>query len=67
MPKRSSDRGPYDLNKLSAFITCEAANEDPLDEDGKNPAAGALGKLGSAKGGPARAAKLTLERRREIA
>ena len=33
----------------------------------KNLAAVALGKLGGLKGGPARAAKLTPERRREIA
>jgi hypothetical protein len=33
----------------------------------KNPAAVALGKLGGAKGGKARAAKLTAEQRREIA
>jgi len=33
----------------------------------KNPAAVALGKLGGKKGGPARAAKLTAEQRREIA
>ena len=34
---------------------------------GKNPAAVALGKLGGAKGGPARAKKLTKEERSEIA
>jgi hypothetical protein len=33
----------------------------------KNPAAVSLGKLGGKKGGPARAAKLTSEERREIA
>ena len=33
----------------------------------KNPAAVALGKLGGSKGGKARAAALTPERRREIA
>jgi hypothetical protein len=33
----------------------------------KNPAAVALGRLGASKGGKARAAKLTAERRREIA
>lgn len=35
--------------------------------DGKNPAAVALGKLGGAKGGLARAAKLTKEERSAIA
>jgi len=33
----------------------------------KNPAAVALGRLGGLKGGPARAAKLSAERRVEIA
>lgn len=33
----------------------------------KNPHAAALGRLGGKKGGPARAAKLTAERRQEIA
>jgi len=33
----------------------------------KNPAAVALGRLGGLKGGPARAAKLSAERRSEIA
>ena len=36
-------------------------------QDQKNPAAVALGKLGGLKGGPARAAALTPERRSEIA
>lgn len=67
MPNRSSKNPPYDLNKLAAFITDEATNEDPPEDDGKNPAAVALGKLGGAKGGPARAKALTPERRREIA
>ena len=46
----------------------EAAPESlaPRD-DGKNPAAVALGRLGGKKGGKARAARLTPERRREIA
>ena len=37
------------------------------DKAPKNPAAVALGKLGGPKGGPARAATLTPERRSEIA
>ena len=37
------------------------------DKAPKNPAAVALGKLGGPKGGPARAAALTPERRSEIA
>jgi len=42
-----------------------ATNEDAKQE--KNPAAVALGRLGGKKGGPARAAKLTPEQRKEIA
>lgn len=38
-----------------------------MGNDGKNPNAVALGKLGGKKGGKARAAKLSAERRREIA
>src|SRR5690242_17922168 len=43
--------------------TTEAAPADT----GKNPHAVALGRLGGVKGGPARAKKLSPERRREIA
>jgi len=45
----------------------ERTEEKPLDTEGKNPAAVALGRLGGKKGGIARAAKLTPERRSEIA
>ncbi len=63
MPKRSSK--PRDLNALAASMVAEATGK-PVD-DGKNPAAVALGRLGGQKGGKARAEKLTPERRREIA
>lgn len=53
------------MNALAAQIVAEATGE-PMD-DGKNPAAVALGRLGGQKGGKARAAKLSAERRREIA
>lgn len=65
MPKRSSK--PRDANALAAAIVAEATGETPPDEDGKNPAAVALGRLGGQKGGKARAEKLSAERRREIA
>jgi hypothetical protein len=46
----------------------EPKQEKPLPtEDGKNPNAVALGRLGGLKGGKARAAKMTPERRKEIA
>lgn len=69
MPKRSSTKAPYDLNKLAAFIVGETTNEEPRPDpdDGKNPAAVALGRLGGAKGGKARADALTPEQRSEIA
>lgn len=61
-------RRPRDVNALAALIVSEATGEDvPPDDGGKNPAAVALGKLGGAKGGHARAAKLTAEERRDIA
>jgi len=63
MPKRSSKK-PRDVNALAASIVAEATH-DP--DEGKNPAAVALGRLGGKKGGKARAAKLTPEQRREIA
>jgi len=66
MPKRS--RMPTDLNSLASRITEIATNEDaPAEDDGKDPAAVSLGRRGGAKGGPARAAALTPERRKEIA
>jgi hypothetical protein len=66
MRKRSSKT---DINQLAASIVSEATGEaqDDKTQPVKNPAAVALGRLGGQKGGKARAAKLTPERRREIA
>jgi len=61
MPKRSSKNNPPDLNELAASIVEQATGE------GKNPAAVMLGRLGGLKGGKARAARLSAERRSEIA
>ena len=58
---------PTDINQLAAKIVEMATNEQPEPDDGKNPAAVALGRLGGEKGGRARAANLTPERRKEIA
>ena len=66
MPKRSSKGRSDDLNILARSIVARATGEAPSD-DGKNPAAVALGKLGGKKGGAARAAKLTPEQRADIA
>lgn len=69
MPKRSSKR-PRDPNQLAKLIVDMATGDMPLDtktDDGKNPAAVALGRLGGLKGGKARAKSLSRKRRSEIA
>ncbi len=70
MPDRSRKRRPVDLNSLAASIVSDATDEDkpaePAD-DGKDPAAVALGHKGGLRGGKARAEKLSPERRAEIA
>lgn len=69
MPNRSSKR-PRDPNQLAKLIVDMATGEVPPDatvDDGKNPAAVALGRLGGAKGGKARAESLSPKRRSAIA
>ena len=68
MPKRSSKR-PRDSNQLAKFIADMAtgAAELPKTDDGKNPAAVALGRKGGLKGGKARAEALSPARRKAIA
>jgi hypothetical protein len=71
MPERSRKRRPADLNSLAASIVADSVDEDkekdePAD-DGKDPAAVALGRKGGLKGGRARADKLRPEQRSEIA
>ena len=64
-PKR-----PRDIAQLAHLITQIATGEVPNDsfpEDTRNPAAVALGKLGGAKGGKARAASLSPAKRKKIA
>ena len=48
-------------------IEPEPKQIEPELVEGKNPHAVALGRLGGLKGGKARASKLTVERRKEIA
>lgn len=62
MPKRSS-RPKSDPNQAAAEAVARLTGEKPE----KNPAAVALGRLGGAKGGKARAQKLSAARRSEIA
>jgi hypothetical protein len=66
-PKR-----PRDPNQLAKSIidiaTGQKPNRDPTpEEQGKDPAAIALGRKGGLKGGAARSASMTPERRAEIA
>lgn len=69
MPDRSRKHRPTDLNRLAASIVRDATDDDKTDrdDDGKDPAAVALGRKGGLIGGKARAAKLTPEQRSEIA
>lgn len=68
MPDRSRKR-PTDVNELARQLVDEATGEAPkLDPDeGKDPAAVALGRKGGLKGGKARAAKMTPPERSEAA
>ena len=70
MPKRSRKK-EADLNRLAKSIVDQATTDEQLRakalEEGKNPAAVMLGRLGGLKGGKARAEKLSPEERREIA
>lgn len=72
MPKRSS-KNPRDVNVLATRILAEATGDEPKrkpkpnpEDEGKNPAAVALGRLGGLKGGKARAAKLSAKQRKAI-
>ncbi len=68
--RSSKKKRPRDPNALAAQIVREATGEaepEPVKQPEKNPHAQALGRLGGAKGGKARAAKLTPEQRSEIA
>ena len=58
------NRRTPDVNVIAANIVAQATDEAHIV---KNPAAVALGRLGGLKGGKARAAKLSPERRTEIA
>lgn len=60
MPNRSSKR-PRDVNALAKFIADVATGqaELPKTDEGKDPAAVALGRKGGLKGGRARAAALS--------
>ena len=62
-PKR-----PRDTNQLAKFLVDRASGDAPAQaDDGKNPAAVALGRLGGLKGGRARADALSPQKRKAIA
>lgn len=64
----SKDNPRKDINQTAFSVVQQAIGEAPEPaDDGKNPAAVELGRLGGKKGGKARAAKLTPEERSEIA
>lgn len=66
MTKPPRARDPNQLAKqIADLATGEAA--DPNPDDGKNPAAVQLGRLGGLKGGKARSESMTPDRRTEIA
>lgn len=77
MPSRSSkpkrEGKAHDFTVIARSVVEQAIGEkldgSPLEEKdaGKNPAAVALGRLGGAKGGKARAAALSPTKRKQIA
>jgi len=68
MQDRSSKR-PRDVNALAKLIADVATGQAalPKTDEGKDPAAVALGRKGGLKGGKARAKSLTAAQRKEIA
>jgi len=64
--RKKRPRDPNQLAKLVVDIATGEEQDEPTDE-GKNPAAVELGRLGGLKGGKARAEKLTPEQRSAIA
>jgi hypothetical protein len=68
MPERSRKR-PRDVNELAKQLVDEVAGEvPPFDPDeGKDPAAVALGRKGGLKGGKARAERMSPKERSEAA
>jgi hypothetical protein len=68
MPERSRKR-PRDVNELASRLVDEATGEAPKydPDEGKDPAAVALGRKGGLRGGRARAERMTPEQRQEAA
>lgn len=66
MSGKASKR-PRDANKLAKSIVDQATGNAPDPDEGKDPAAVALGRKGGLKGGKARAKKMTAKERSEAA
>jgi hypothetical protein len=68
MPDRSRKRS-RDPNELAKQLVDEATGDQPkyAPDEGKDPAAVALGRKGGLKGGKVRAANMSPEERREAA
>jgi hypothetical protein len=67
--RKNRPRDPLQLAKLIGDIATGQRSDvaETPEDQGKNPAAVALGRLGGLKGGQARAQKLSAKRRVEIA
>jgi hypothetical protein len=64
--RRSSKPLPKDPNKL-AYEIARLSTEEPEERDPVSKYLSEIGKRGGLKGGPARAKKLSVKRRKEIA
>lgn len=70
MPKRSSkneDEAQAAVRVMNTIADRTEAEPEPVITDEMRAAAAAFGRIGGKKGGPARAAKLSPEKRAEIA
>ena len=68
MPARPRrPRNPLQFARLIGDMASGQTPRDAAPDDGKNPAAVSLGRLGGLKGGNARAKALTAKRRKAIA
>jgi len=66
-PMVGKGKRPRDTNQLAKWIVDQSTGQLLDPDQGKNPAAVALGRLGGLKGGKARTSTLTPRKRREIA
>ena len=67
MPKRSGTKQDLNQRAFSIVQQLTGGMPKPNPDEGKNPAAVALGRLGGLKGGKARAKKLSARQRKQSA